>query len=52
MKIIQNTLKIGEKFSYGQKKCKSRPKKSRVRRVSGNETFLFFRLIDFAVIKF
>ena len=41
MKIVQNTLKIEEKFSDVQKKIKSRPQKSRVGRVSGNETFFF-----------
>ena len=39
MKIIQNTLKIEGKFSdVPKKKNQSRPQKSRVDRVSGNET--------------
>ena len=44
MKIVQNNLKIEEKFSDVPKKFKSRPPTSRVCRVSGNETFCFLAL--------
>ena len=42
MKIIQNTLKIQKKNSSVSKNFLGRPQKSRVRRVSGNETFFFW----------
>ena len=42
MKIIQNTLKIQNKISNVSKNFLGRPHKSRVGRVSGNETFLFW----------
>ena len=43
MKIIQNTLKIEEKFSDVPKILIVGPQKSRVGRVSGNKIFFFFR---------
>ena len=39
MKIVQNIFKIEEKFSDVPKKFGVSPPKSRVCRVSGNETF-------------
>ena len=39
MKIIQNTIKIQKKKSKMSKQNLGRPPKSRVGRVSGNETF-------------
>ena len=41
MKIIQNTLKIEEKFSDVPKKIRVGPKNSRVGRVSRNKTFFW-----------
>ena len=42
MKIVQNTLKLEEKFSDVPKKFRvAPPQKSRVGRVFGNETFFF-----------
>ena len=42
MKIIQNTLKIEEKFSHVQKTFRVGPKNGRNDSVSGNDTFFFF----------
>ena len=51
MKIIQNTLKIQKKISNVSKKILGRPQKSRVGRVSGNETFFFLALIMQLLLK-
>ena len=42
MKLIQNTIKIQKKISNFSPKNLGRPQKSRVGRVSGNETFFSF----------
>ena len=46
MKIIQNTLKIQKKTSNVSKNFLGRHQKSRVGRVSGNETFLFLASVQ------